>query len=916
MILIEMFLALETLPSPTVMPPDHSAQCCTKLLLDDPPFYLNRSPSDIASACAVPPDQSFGGRHEPVLPTRPMPLRMGSSEGTSEEFRGVIDDLTVKNKKLRQKLKKYENLHSSHLQEEKLFEVRVHGLPPHKKRELEQTLRSFASSLDEPSDIPAFLSAPLQASDRLVLLPSKKTPSSSTSYSKPIDSAYASISASGQTMNSQSARNDTKRTERHIQFADLKQQNLKSYLRDIPQQLLPTKSPFITEKVKRKMVVRRLEQIFTGKGAATKGYNVSLQPQGLSQLAARADRRPGEAGGSPVEMDGVREARILPPDSEFPEDIPVDSHSMVPGRDHNDGDDLKYRDTTTVSGGETPDQRPTRLLDLHMYHTQVPAENMQYIRHLRLASPTMNSEETPDNWIYLNLLASMAQLHTLNVTTEFVRKAVADVSTKFELSSDGRKLRWRGDAEGTRMSPDSESSVRHRRRASSDLDHFPRKRRRTEENSLSKPGAEVQSGAYPVSNSVSSADSRAEDDNLSISIEKEGEKSNGATKFHYKPLFFRGLKPKADDESDVHDDHSVSSSDPGDETTTLYPGGRECGPIIFYKEAKFCTDLSGDPDSALVDNITYTRLTDEPLGCEMLGSNRHLGFEGKRSLFIEEQARSESVKVGSGISSSTGSPLTMRAYEPLNDDKGYDNTAPMYLEASGLGGVQPQDNFAIHVQVQHGGNKRGSAMSGFSKPHGRVHRVLHKIPRQKDAIGEIDSSTSAEITGRLVEPKIISIRTTMLPPSTLPDPSYLCLPFSENEDDDDDDHNNKINYHQQHNKNEEDIQSKSMSIPSWQDEASDEGADFLFTRLDEDSDETSIGTTQEKSDDSSIDLLAHARVLDPDTIAAREREFDSNVGQPLAEVHAGSSAATAGGGSGFDSESSSSSESELMERMG
>ncbi|KAK5279622.1 hypothetical protein LTR16_007524, partial [Cryomyces antarcticus] len=54
--------------------------------------------------------------------------------------------------------------------------------------------------------------------------------------------------------------------------------------------------------------------------------------------------------------------------------------------------------------------------------------------------------------------------------------------------------------------------------------------------------------------------------------------------------------------------------------------------------------------------------------------------------------------------------------------------------------------------------------------------------------------------------------------------------------------------------------------------------------------------------DGSLDLLATAREIDPATIRAREREYDSNMAERLAEeIPAGSSAATAGGGSGFAS---------------
>jgi len=68
-----------------------------------------------------------------------------------------------------------------------------------------------------------------------------------------------------------------------------------------------------------------------------------------------------------------------------------------------------------------------------------------------------NQDVHPDaeGWVYLNLLCSLAQLHMINVTPDFVRSAVSGISTKFQLSPDGRKIRWRGGTEGTRFSSDS-----------------------------------------------------------------------------------------------------------------------------------------------------------------------------------------------------------------------------------------------------------------------------------------------------------------------------------------------------------------------------------------------------------------------------------------------------------------------------
>lgn len=51
-----------------------------------------------------------------------------------------------------------------------------------------------------------------------------------------------------------------------------------------------------------------------------------------------------------------------------------------------------------------------------------------------------------------------------------------------------------------------------------------------------------------------------------------------------------------------------------------------------------------------------------------------------------------------------------------------------------------------------------------------------------------------------------------------------------------------------------------------------------------------------------MDFLAAARQVDPETIRVKEREYDAEVAERLAEeIPAGSSAATAGGGSGFNS---------------
>ena len=287
---------------------------------DDPPFYLNeKTHSGGDSACAVHSDGSTfnpSNLGQPTAPTRSLLAQMEANESNSEEFRGVIDDLTIQNKRLRKKLKQYERLHGSHLQEEKLFEVRFHGLAAHRKRELEEILRNFASSSEELPETSLFNPGNLKAS--APALANHKPSSSSTSYSKgskPIDSAYASMS--GQTGVSQKQSQDHPQEDMQAQ-SQFKQHNVKSYLHDIPETLLPKHSLAMSERTKSKLVVRRLEQIFIGRRAA-RGHNQSLQQQEVSQSAAQADRIRLERRSRkfPVIREGVREARILPKNAEL-----------------------------------------------------------------------------------------------------------------------------------------------------------------------------------------------------------------------------------------------------------------------------------------------------------------------------------------------------------------------------------------------------------------------------------------------------------------------------------------------------------------------------------------------------------------------------------------------------------------------
>lgn len=878
---------------------------------DDPPFYLrDQTSSTMDSACAVQSDRHAHRRWNTRHPG--LSSRTKSSGSTSEEFRGVIDDLTVKNKRLREKLKKYENLHCSHLQEEKLFEVRFHDLRV--QQQLKHVLKGIAASLGASSDAPEF--APHSEPTTILLDPlaslRKKTCSSSTCYSKPHDSTYASVSAAGQTLNSQLKPNRVKSSNK----SDAKRWDVKLYPHDIPPGLLPRRSPFISTKVKRKVVVRRLEQLFTGHGGVNMNYNQCHQQPEVLQSAAPVQRGENIAGEGRLE--GVREARILPVTAPAYTD-PYDRLSQARG--HNEG--VEGKSVCELSSREgTPDQRPTRPLDLDLYRTQAPAENIQYIKHLGIASPVAETDGKAGflkGWVYLNLLVGMAQLHTLNVTLGFIRKAIVDISTKFELSADGRKIRWIGGDKGTPLSSDSDESTEATRGVLPEND--PMAAERQPHRGRTRRGqsrSEVQSDIIDTSHlsTYNSSAGFGETDPHPFFPAP----SKSATSFHYKPLIFR--RASSDDEDCyIYDDDSYSLSQKAQHSNMLEsPSGgaqapasksniarqKEGGPIIFYKSANFCTDLSGDLDHDSRDDVAFTRYVEDPIGCDECHCDEGAGHDAEKTSLHTSCGSRGSADVDSDISCLTDTCLTLGDMSLVDAEDAPSRIKPIYFEASGLGGVQPQDNFCVEVKVQHGGSRSSNHHDGDE-----ISFSIESPPqalRQSTFLPEFIELQRMEASGTrmtrspIFKPKILSYTMTPLPNSDLPEPSYISLPFS-SDNDEDNEGSSEISESNEKPKAPRSDMSDDLesglgkpSIP----------LGTLFGMTDDSSVEDWDLTLSDDSDDSSIDILAHARVLDPETVAAREREYDNNMGMPLADVPAGSSAATAGGGSGLPSEMSSS----------
>jgi hypothetical protein len=791
---------------------------------------------------------------------------------STEDFRSVIDDLTIANKRLRHKLKKYERVHDDHLAAEKLFEVRFHGLPDHKKKELEDTLRKFAAGLDESAtEYPPIASyAPP--------LGQQKTASSTSRFA---ESGYASMSASGQNSSAPSNQasnlpDDPRKNSRSAYSHQ--QQSIQSFLHDIPAGLRPNNNVPMSEKSKKKLIVRRLEQIFAGKKSVPGIHPQPMQQEEVAQSAATADRVQKEATGGLLKPEGLRVARIMP---EFGHGMDTSGMEEAP---------LTFRSNLQVeerdfAGSGSPDQRPTRPLDLDPSRAQVSEDNMDYIRHLGFTPPNMDTGDAPQEghgWLYLNLLINMAQLHSLNVTPEFVKDALTEYSGQLELSRDGRKVRWKGGLSVTRHSSDSPLELYD----GTSGGHA----------SPSKPPKTTGSG--------DSSDAQLDPDQKARKIAR-AKREQELNKFAYTPMFFR--KEDSEDGQDWYgfdaessgaslQPHRHAGNSSGLVSSAMHTGSssqvrRDDGPMIFYTRAKFCTDLSGDRlGTSLVAPGTYEAVTSQPLGDPSYFTLTNQRMSGLGEARGPMDTTPMEVDSNNGSRSSTDDGFNFSPAALRNDTSGSDSPAEIVnFEASGLGGVQPDDNFSISV-------RRSQTQSVPLGPVGRrrssayPRRILNVLTEAKPSQS---TPTSPVSPPHVIKENILSASRKTLPASSLPPASFL--PFdSTSSGDVDSDLDSDIS-----STADSEAESETEEGPATTLQIMNMSPGRGFDDSGNESEESS--EYSEDSDDGSVDFLATARQLDPNTVRNQEREYDAAVADRLAEeIVAGSSAATAGGGSGFN----------------
>lgn len=796
----------------------------------DPPFFQRETDS---SNEEMVPSQSPAYR---FVQNRAPSLRPGYTQSSSAgDYRSVIDDLTIENKRLKEELKKYRQVGPDSLRRDKLFEVKVHGLPNRKKRELEAALRDFTTSLGGSSAGESTGRRKGHGKSRNIHSSSgglsKHASSSSGSNSRPVDSAYASMSATGTT--SATGTSSSAPSRPSLGAKQRSNAKIENYLRDIPEGLYP-QTTFMSEKDKKKWVVKRLEHLFTGKMGSQKAPSQGpIMPAPIVEDVEMETKMSisDEKGLAPTK-DTSREAKIRPHESQ-----PKGSHSRNTGsasNEHSYSDQLDSRDISgRGSGGhegandngggsgnstsppqELPvaEQRPTRPRDLDPDRQQIPSDNMEYIGHLGLVAPKSQNEYSsrdvsPDanGWVYLNLLCSLAQLHMLNVTPDFIRLAVTEKSTKFQLSSDGRKIRWRGGVEGTKFS--SDSSGRDSQKSASQSsdetdgsnDQDQRKKQKTQPSISQKPtNFQPQNQARQDSNSSES--------------------------FHYKPLF-------------VHRNTSSSDEQPsGEETSSSYGAAEESnfgrnsrwgqsglsgssqrkhrrdGAIIYYSGAPFCTDLSGDFGEASPDTA-YDMTSSSGPGSLSFGFNRPDMHRSASGSTIPYKPLSGPTSYGATMDLDNPSePPELTSGETDDDDieanfewSDSQQQAPLInLEASGLAGIYPEDHFVVMVttkrskrlQLYDRSDDVSSVASSRSKMFLNPSQEMADSNITADSIASrlatMTTSSPRPRSARSGSPSMIKIQYApgqirRLPPAPLPPPAFFYDSSNSDLDDDESD---------------------------------------------------------------------------------------------------------------------------------
>ncbi|KAL8691454.1 MAG: hypothetical protein Q9218_003318 [Villophora microphyllina] len=759
---------LRRLPLPVAA--SHSEQWFTRLnqqgagaslnpLFDDePPFFLPRPSPDTGNSQALQTDHVSS---HPAQTSQQAPLshsllsQLELSEHDPNTYRDIIDDLTVQNKKLKRQLKRYEKDCSVSLKHDGLFEVRVRHLPPGKRRELETMLQKFLSTIPSLGNNSESRSDESQAHgpfQRQNPQNARKPTQSPSPNNQGLDSAYAS--ATGATIKTLSGVDDRSSAGLLKQVHPNPGADRRSY----PYRILQKNSNHdVTNDAKHIVVVQRLESLFLG-GEVDASLSIAQNLQNGSSRSEIPGGRATRVNGEPLI---VQAGEHTPPVSET-------TNSVDFGQGNKTEASERSPNATML-----PQERCANLDVLKSLPTLASTDRLHCLRHLDAASPTAASSPGSDpQWLYLNLLVNVAELHTLNVTLEFVRQAIHDVSTRLELSEDGRKVRWH--------------------------EHSPADQEvGSETKDITLPVGPIQ--ASPTSHSMQADDPSQvpEDQKRQLpSVQPFAARVQAtptsrtpplqADDLGYRPMFLhskRSLKRNDQQEDEDSSYESDSFSSGSEEASQISHGsdrknkGRN-GPMVFLNHDPFFLDLSADlPEHGSVGHPSYTRFRTEPIGSPTKAETAPRTHEKRREWNAVAQS---SPLLSASERGRDQSPSLLEVFGADGPDSNHlGSSNHLHIEASGLGGIQLDDNFIIDVATE----QAVAPSPPTSSPPSTALPLRMQVPSSLTHILP-SSRPRPEIQ---YHSKILTARTTHLPPSPLPPPSYIYPTIASEEDSSSDD---------------------------------------------------------------------------------------------------------------------------------
>lgn len=206
------------------------------------------------------------------------------------------------------------------------------------------------------------------------------------------------------------------------------------------------------------------------------------------------------------------------------------------------------------------------------------------------------------------------------------------------------------------------------------------------------------------------------------------------------------------------------------------------GSIIFYHQASFYTDLSGDVATGGVENRSYDRLLVEPVGAI---TDSEASWPGNETEPFSSTHTKNLIEFGHApgpvmheVGPKGVSVVTLYLDTSLSQFGALD------FEVSGLGGVVPSDHFFIvtrsYLSTPDVDVSSLAKITQYSRPYqSRICRAL------QDNYSHTRSNSALVLHGRPglgIKRNIIDLQVHNLPPSCLPPPSYYGYDSSEGSD--------------------------------------------------------------------------------------------------------------------------------------